>query len=87
MQVKQVLEAKFRPEFLHRINETIIFQQFTRKDLAQNAGIQVQYLRDRVPDSDMFLTLTDATKKKLARDGFDPCYGARPLKRLIQQEI
>ncbi|MGB2986319.1 MAG: ATP-dependent chaperone ClpB [Phycisphaerae bacterium] len=87
MKVKEVLKARFRPEFLNRIDETIIFQQLTRDDLAKIAEIQMRYLRDRLSDRDMTLTLTEAARNRLAKDGFDPAYGARPLKRLIQQEI
>jgi ATP-dependent Clp protease ATP-binding subunit ClpB len=87
MQVKEVLKAAFRPEFLNRIDETIIFQQLTRQDLAQIAELQVEYLRTRLAARDMVLTLTEAAREKLARDGYEPAYGARPLKRLIQHEI
>jgi len=87
MKVKEVLKATFRPEFLNRIDETIIFHQLTRENLTRIAEIQIRYLRDRLANRDMALSLTEAAKQKLARDGFDPSYGARPLKRLIQQEI
>jgi len=87
MKVKEALRAKFRPEFLNRIDETIIFHQLTREDLTQIAEIQVQVLRRRLADREISLTLTDAAKSKLAKDGFDPAFGARPLNRLIQQEI
>jgi ATP-dependent Clp protease ATP-binding subunit ClpB len=87
MKVTEALKANFRPEFLNRIDETIIFHQLSRDHLAHIADIQVKYLRARLADRDMSLTLTDAAKEKLARDGFDPAYGARPLKRLIQHEI
>ena len=87
MKVKEVLKATFRPEFLNRIDETIIFHQLSREDLARIAEIQVRYLRARLADRDLSLTLTEAAKDRLANEGFDPSYGARPLKRLIQQEI
>ncbi|MGD2110135.1 MAG: ATP-dependent chaperone ClpB [Phycisphaerae bacterium] len=87
MKVKESLKARFRPEFLNRIDETIIFQQLTREDLTKIADLQIEYLRARLADRDMTLTLTDAAKTKLAHDSYDPSYGARPLKRLIQQEI
>jgi ATP-dependent Clp protease ATP-binding subunit ClpB len=87
MKVREALKATFRPEFLNRIDETIIFHQLTREDLTQIAEIQVRHLRERLAGRDIILTLTDAARIKLARDGFDPSYGARPLKRLIQQEI
>jgi len=87
MKVKEVLKASFRPEFLNRIDETIIFRQLSREDLTKIVAIQVRHLHARLADRGMSLTLTPAAAHKLASDGFDPVYGARPLKRLIQQEI
>ena len=87
MKIKETLKQSFRPEFLNRIDDTIIFQQLTRDHLGRIAEIQIKHLRARLADRDMTLTLTDAARDRLATDGFDPMYGARPLKRLIQQEI
>ncbi len=87
LKVREALKQRFRPEFLNRIDETIIFHQLTRDDLVHIAEIQLQYLRDRLASRGMSLSLSDTAKSKLARDGYDPVYGARPLKRLIQQEI
>ena len=87
MKVKEVLKAAFRPEFLNRVDETIIFHQLSKDDLVQIAEIQVRYLQARLADRGMTLTLSPQAQERLARDGFDPAYGARPLKRLIQQEI
>jgi ATP-dependent Clp protease ATP-binding subunit ClpB len=87
MKIKETLKASFRPEFLNRIDETIIFHRLSPEDLGRIAGIQVGYLCDRLAERDMTLTLSPAARGKLARDGHDPAYGARPLKRLIQQEI
>ena len=87
MQVKDVLKATFRPEFLNRIDETIIFHQLTREDLTRIAAIQVRHLQQRLADRDIVLTLTADAEEKLAKEGYDPSYGARPLKRLIQQTI
>ena len=87
MKVKEELKKHFQPEFLNRIDEMVIFHQLTRSDLGKIAEIQMQYLRDRLATREITLRLTDAAKEKLAIDGFDPSYGARPLKRLIQQEI
>ncbi len=87
MKIKESLKAAFRPEFLNRIDETIIFHRLSREDLLQIADIQVRHLRERLADRKMTLTLTLAAKEKLSKDGYDPSYGARPLKRLIQQEI
>ncbi len=77
MKIKEVLKASFRPEFLNRIDETIIFQQLSRDDLAKIAEIQVEYLCRRLANRDMTLTLTEKARVKLAKDGFDPAYGAK----------
>ncbi len=87
MAVREELKRHFRPEFLNRIDETIIFHRLSREDLVRIVDVQTDYLRRRLADRDMVLTLSQAAKDKLARDGYDPAYGARPLKRLIQQEI
>jgi ATP-dependent Clp protease ATP-binding subunit ClpB len=87
MQIKEALKASFRPEFLNRIDETIIFHRLSQNDLVKIADIQVRYLRQRLAAREMTLTISKKAEAKLARDGYDPAYGARPLKRLIQQEI
>jgi len=85
--VRDELKKHFRPEFLNRIDETIIFHRLTREDLARIVDIQVNLLRKRLADRRITVRLTDAAKAQLARDGYDPVYGARPLKRMIQKEI
>jgi ATP-dependent Clp protease ATP-binding subunit ClpB len=94
--VREELKRHFRPEFLNRIDETIIFHRLSRADLRAIVDRQVALLRARLAAADgrqaagttgMTLTLTDAAKERLAADGYDPVYGARPLKRLIQQQI
>ncbi len=87
MKVTEALKDSFRPEFLNRIDETIIFQQLSREQLCKIGEIQVRHLEGRLADREMTIELTDAARHKLATDGFDPSYGARPIKRLIQQEI
>jgi len=87
MRVKEDLKTMFRPEFLNRIDETVIFHQLTRQDLVKITEIQVAYLHQRLAERDLKLVITDAAKQKLATDGFDPAYGARPLRRLIQRTI
>jgi ATP-dependent Clp protease ATP-binding subunit ClpB len=87
MKVKETLKQHFRPEFINRIDETIIFHRLDREHLAQIVDIQFQYLRHRLADRGITLSLTKKAKDKLVKDGYDPVYGARPLKRLIQQEI
>ncbi|MCK6485660.1 MAG: AAA family ATPase [Phycisphaerae bacterium] len=85
--VREELKGHFRPEFLNRIDEIIIFHRLSREDLARIVDIQLRILRERLAARGLSLTLTDAARDRLARDGYDPVYGARPLKRLIQQEI
>jgi ATP-dependent Clp protease ATP-binding subunit ClpB len=87
MRVKEELKKYFRPEFLNRIDEVIIFHRLSKKELRGIVDLQVRYLQRRLADRDMTLRLTDAAKDRLASDGYDPVYGARPLKRLIQQQI
>jgi ATP-dependent Clp protease ATP-binding subunit ClpB len=93
MQVREELKKHFRPEFLNRIDETIIFHRLSRADLRGIVDLQVRHLQHRLEGGTGFqpvglkLTLTDAAKDRLAKDGYDPVYGARPLKRLIQQMI
>ena len=91
--VLEELKRHFRPEFLNRVDETIIFQRLSRTDLRGIVDLQVALLQQRLKCGTGFqpvnltLTLTDAAKDRLAADGFDPVYGARPLKRTIQREL
>jgi ATP-dependent Clp protease ATP-binding subunit ClpB len=85
--VTQALQAQFRPEFLNRIDEVIIFHSLTREHLVQIVDIQLERLRDLLADRGIELELSQAAKQKLADDGYDPAYGARPLKRVIQREL
>lgn len=85
--VLQALRSRFRPEFLNRVDEIIIYHQLTKDDLKHIVEIQVRFLEKRLADRDIELKLTDVLKAYLAEKGFDPNYGARPLKRLIQKEI
>ena len=81
------LDQHFRPEFLNRIDETIIFHSLTREDLKQIVDIQIEYLQKLLSQRKIDLQLTDAAKQYLAEAGYDPVYGARPLKRVIQREV
>jgi ATP-dependent Clp protease ATP-binding subunit ClpB len=87
MKVKEELKKFFRPEFLNRVDETIIFHRLSREDLRQIARLQVQLLQDRLQQRGITLDLADAALDQLASEGFDPVFGARPLKRLIQQSL
>jgi ATP-dependent Clp protease ATP-binding subunit ClpB len=85
--VTGALRAHFRPEFLNRIDETIIFDRLDDRQLAKIVEIQLDRLLGRLEKLGISLELTDAAKRHLAREGYDPAYGARPLKRVIQREI
>ena len=86
-QVMAVVQSHFRPEFLNRVDEVIVFHRLTEEDLRQIVDIQLEHVRTRLVSRRISLTLTDAAKDWLATEGYEPAYGARPLKRLIQTEI
>ncbi|MFA5787065.1 MAG: ATP-dependent chaperone ClpB [Actinomycetota bacterium] len=85
--VLEAMRAHFKPEFLNRVDEVLVFDQLTKEQLAHIVDIQVDLLRKRLADRHLQIVLSDAAKAYLADKGFDPAYGARPLKRLIQKEI
>jgi ATP-dependent Clp protease ATP-binding subunit ClpB len=86
-QVFDALRAHFRPEFVNRIDEIIVFHPLSREQMKQIIDIQVKGLLKRLEDRKIFVTLTDAARDWLVREGYDPAYGARPLKRAIQRFI
>jgi ATP-dependent Clp protease ATP-binding subunit ClpB len=81
------LRRSFRPEFLNRVDEIIVFHALSEADLKKIVAIQLRYLRGRLEERHIGLELTDEAKEHLVRVGYDPAYGARPLKRTIQREI
>jgi ATP-dependent Clp protease ATP-binding subunit ClpB len=85
--VQELLRQHFRPEFLNRIDETVIFQQLSRDQIGEIVTIQLQRVRARLADRKLKLDLTPAALEFLGNEGFDPVYGARPLKRTIQRRI
>src|SRR6516164_8526657 len=85
--VLEEMRQHFRPEFLNRVDEIIVFHGLSEEHLKEIVEIQLQRLRDRLADRHITLELTDAAKTHLVRVGYDPAYGARPLKRAIQKEI
>jgi ATP-dependent Clp protease ATP-binding subunit ClpB len=85
--VMEELDRTFRPEFLNRIDEMILFRGLTREDLLQIVDIQTHHLRHLLSGRNIGLELTDAARRHLADTGYDPVYGARPLKRVIQREV
>jgi ATP-dependent Clp protease ATP-binding subunit ClpB len=85
--VTEALRAHFRPEFLNRIDETILFDRLDDRQITRIVDIQLKRLFDRLEKQKISLRLSDAAKTHLGREGYDPAYGARPLKRVIQREI
>ncbi|HEX2055396.1 MAG TPA: AAA family ATPase, partial [Nitrospiraceae bacterium] len=81
------LRAHFRPEFLNRVDEIVVFHPLAEEHLAQIVEIQLERLRKRLDERRITLAVTPTALRSLGRRGYDPTYGARPLKRLIQQEI
>jgi ATP-dependent Clp protease ATP-binding subunit ClpB len=86
-EVMEELDRIFRPEFLNRIDEIILFRSLTKEDLRKIVDIQMRRLRALLDDRKMGLELMDAARRHLAEAGYDPVYGARPLKRVIQREV
>ena len=85
--ITDALRANFKPEFLNRIDEIIIFQNLTREDLKKIVDIQIARLEKRLSDMNIKLLLSDDARLLLAEKGYDPIYGARPLKRAIQRYV
>ena len=85
--VMEALRNHFRPEFLNRIDEIIIFDRLTDKELAKIVDIQLARVLRRLEQQHLQLTLSDAAKQLLAEEGYDPVYGARPLKRVVQRRL
>jgi ATP-dependent Clp protease ATP-binding subunit ClpB len=83
----EVLRRSFRPEFLNRVDETVVFHPLAREQLRQIVEIQLARLRKRLEERKIELELTDKARDYLAEHGYDPSFGARPLKRLIQREL
>ncbi|MDY6310426.1 MAG: ATP-dependent chaperone ClpB [Cyanobacteriota bacterium] len=85
--VMAVLREKFKPEFLNRIDETVFFKALNLQQLSKIVDIQMDYLRKLLKDQELTFEISDDAKEFLATQGFNPVYGARPLKRVIQQQV
>jgi len=85
--VMEVVGSHFRPEFINRIDEAVVFHPLGREQIRSITTIQIDYLRKRLAERELGLTLSDAALDRLGEAGFDPVYGARPLKRAIQQQL
>jgi len=85
--VRDLLKEKLLPEFLNRIDETIVFHPLTRDQIGHIVDLQLARFAKLLEERDLRLEVTDAAKKAIANEGYDPTFGARPLKRVIQQRI
>ena len=81
------LQQHFRPEFLNRVDDTIVFHALDKVQVQNIASIQLQHLRDRLAEKHISISFSDGALAQLASVGFDPVFGARPLKRAIQQLV
>ncbi len=86
-EIQNVLRTAFLPEFLNRVDETITFHPLGMKELTQVVDIQLRRLQGQLSEAGLTIRVTDAARARIADEGFDPAYGARPLKRVIQQRI
>jgi ATP-dependent Clp protease ATP-binding subunit ClpB len=85
--VQEALRAHFRPEFLNRIDEVVIFKRLNDQQLSQIVDIQLAEVSQRLQDKKINLQLSEAAKTAVAKEGYDPAFGARPLKRALQRLI
>ena len=86
-EVMSVVQASFKPEFLNRLDDIIIFEALSKEELGEIVEIQLARIAKRLTDRRLSLEVTDAARSWLADEGYDPAYGARPLRRLVQREI
>jgi ATP-dependent Clp protease ATP-binding subunit ClpB len=86
-QVMNVVRQAFRPEFLNRLDEVVLFHRLSRSDMTGIVDIQLKRLQALLADRKLELRLDESAKEWLAEAGYDPIYGARPLKRVIQREL
>jgi len=81
------LRGHFRPEFLNRVDDIVLFKPLTLEEIEQIVDLQIDSVRRRLADRRLGLELTEPARKLIAREGYDPVYGARPLRRFIQREV
>ena len=86
-QVEELLKRSFRPEFLNRLDEIVFYKPLTREDIFHIVDLQMDDLRKRLAEQQLNVTLTDAAKNYIVDEGYDPIYGARPLKRFLQRKV
>ena len=81
------LRSHFRPEFLNRVDDIVLFKPLSHQEITRIVDLLAANLANRLTDRDIVLSLTDAVKQHVAEHGYDPVYGARPLKRYLQHEV
>ena len=86
-QVMEALREHFRPEFLNRVDEIVLFKPLTQSELESIVDLQMAELGERLAEQQIGLSVTPAARRLIAERGYDPVYGARPLKRFIQQAV
>jgi ATP-dependent Clp protease ATP-binding subunit ClpB len=86
-QIEEVLAATFKPEFLNRIDDTVIFHRLSKQDIGRIVDLQVEQLAGRVRERGIEIRLSDDARTLLGNLGYDPTYGARPLRRVIQRQL
>jgi ATP-dependent Clp protease ATP-binding subunit ClpB len=86
-QIEEVLASTFKPEFLNRIDDTVIFHRLSKDDIGRIVDLQVELLVGRVRERGIEVELTDGARTLLGNLGYDPTYGARPLKRVVQKQL
>jgi ATP-dependent Clp protease ATP-binding subunit ClpB len=86
-EVMEIVGQHFRPEFINRVDDVVVFHPLEQEHIRRIVDIQLEYLRRRLREREIGLTLDSAARDRLAQAGFDPVYGARPLKRAIQQQL
>src|SRR5699024_2952490 len=85
--VMDEMKKTFRPEFLNRIDETIVFHSLEKRHMKDIVKLMIEQVKERVQEQELTFTITDRAVEKIAEEGFDPEYGARPLRRSIQRNI
>lgn len=86
-EIQKLLKAQFKPEFLNRIDEIIIFNKLKESDIEKIVDIQIKELQERLSEKSIKASITEKARGELAKEGFDPSFGVRPLKRLIQKKL
>ena len=85
--VNTALKEQFRPEFLNRVDEIVIFQELSKEEIRKIVDLMLKEVSDQMKEKDVILSVSEAAKDELAKEGYDPKYGARPLRKTIQKRL